>query len=260
MKIDISKRPDGPPRKIYIPQKSQKTGGLSSDALKLIAIAAMVIDHIAWLFVPFSSIAGQAMHIVGRVTAPIMCFMVAEGYHKTRDPIRYAKRLGLFALISHMPYVYAETGSLNPLHMTSVIFTLFLGLVALIIQDSPRFEPPVKSVLFLVICLVAMIGDWTAIAVIWIYYFSAFRHDRKAQMKYFSIISAVMTALNILLTVINGGAWYRSLFQLGVFLAVPLLMKYNGVRKSGKGGKWFFYIFYPAHLAVLAVLKYIVFK
>lgn len=260
MEIDISKRPDRPPKKLYIPQKPKKINGLSSDVLKLIAVAAMLIDHIAWAFMPFGSIAGQAMHVIGRIAAPIMCFMVAEGYHKTRDPIRYAKRLGLFALISHIPFVYFETGSLDPIHTTSVIFTLFLGLIALIIQGSPRFEPPVKSVIFLIICFVAMIGDWNAIAVIWIYYFCVFRYDRKAQMKYFSIISAVMITLNTVAAIFMGNSWYSNLFQAGVFLAVPLLMNYNGVRKSGKGGKWFFYIFYPTHLAVIAVLRYIVFK
>lgn len=257
MAIDISNRPDRPQRRIYIRQKN--VGGLSSDALKLIAVAAMLLDHIAWIFVPFESILGQAMHIIGRITAPIMCFMIAEGYHKTRDPIKYAKRLGLFAIISHMPFVYFVYGEFNPLHNTSVIFTLFLGLVALIIQDSPRFEPPVKSVIFLVICLVAMIGDWGGFAVIWIYYFSVFRHDRKKQIKYFSVISAIMIVINFVKCLFMGAAWYDNLFQAGVFLAAPLLMKYNGVRKSGKAGKWFFYIFYPAHLAAIAVLRYMIF-
>lgn len=257
MAIDISNRPDRPSKRIYITRG--KKPGLSSDILKLIAVAAMLIDHIAWAFVPFGSIAGQAMHIIGRITAPIMCFMVAEGYHKMRDPIRYAKRLGLFAIISHVPFVYFETGRFNPIHSTSVIFTLFLGLVALIIQDSQRFEPYVKSGLFIVICLVSMAGDWGGFAVIWIYYFSVFRYDRKEQVKSFCIISAVMIIFCVIMDA-SMRRWYNDLFQLGVFLAVPLLMKYNGVRKGGKAGKWFFYIFYPTHLAVLAVLRYIVFK
>lgn len=257
MAIDISNRPDRPVRKIYIPQN--KKSGLSSDILKLIAIVAMLTDHIAWAFVPFGSIMGQTMHVIGRITAPIMCFMVAEGYHKTRDPIKYAKRLGLFALISHMPYVYFETGGFNPLHTTSVIFTLFLGLAALIIQDSPKYEPAMKSVFFLIICIISCLGDWNVIAVIWIHFFSVFHYDRKKQMKYFSIVSAVMIVLSIILCAFMG-QWYNNLFQFGVFLAVPLLTNYNGVRKSGKTGKCFFYIFYPAHLVLLAVLKYVIFK
>ncbi|MCI7803906.1 MAG: conjugal transfer protein TraX, partial [Oscillospiraceae bacterium] len=71
--------------------------------------------------------------------------------------------------------------------------------------------------------------------------------------------SAVMIVLNIIVNASMGGFW-GSLFQLGVFLAVPLLMKYNGVKKGGKAYKCFFYIFYPAHLLVLAILRYIVLK
>lgn len=257
MAIDISNRPDRPIRKYNIQPK--RKSGITADLLKLIAIIAMVIDHIAWAFVPFASIAGQAMHVIGRLTAPIMCFMVAEGYAHTRDPIKYAKRLGLFALISHFPYVYFESGEFQIIHQTSVMFPLFLGLAALIVRDSPKYEIAVKNMILLIICLVAMVGDWGATAVIWIQVFYAFRHNRSEQMKYFSIVSAVMIVLNIIVNA-SMGSFLGSLFQLGVFLAIPPLCKYNGVKKGGKAYKWFFYIFYPAHLAVLAVLKYVVLK
>ncbi|MCI7805308.1 MAG: conjugal transfer protein TraX, partial [Oscillospiraceae bacterium] len=166
MAIDISNRRDRPIRKYTIQPK--RKSGITADLLKLIAIIAMVIDHIAWAFVPFGSVAGQAMHVIGRLTAPIMCFMVAEGYAHTRDPIKYAKRLGLFALISHIPYIYFESGGFPVIHQTSVMFPLFLGLVALIVRDSPKYEIAVKNMILLIICLVAMIGDWGATAVIWI--------------------------------------------------------------------------------------------
>lgn len=264
MAIDISKRPDRPARKFYIPQK--RKGGITSDLLKLIAIVAMVIDHIAWAFVPFGSIAGQLMHIIGRVTAPIMCFMIAEGYHKTHNVKKYAQRLGIFAIISHFAYMYYETGHFifyridghlmfNFNMETSIMFPLFLGLIALIVRDSPKYEAPVKNMIVLVICLVAIIGDWGATAVIWILLFSSFSYSRKEQMKYFCIVAAVMILLDIVLNISNG-VWYNDLYQLGVFLAVPLLMKYNGVRKGGKGYKWFFYVFYPAHLLVIAIIRY----
>ena len=90
MAIDISNRRDGPIRRVAIP--SQRKKGLTSDILKLIAVIAMVIDHIAWAFIPFNSIAGQIMHVIGRLTAPIMCFMIAEGYYKTNNVKKYAQR------------------------------------------------------------------------------------------------------------------------------------------------------------------------
>jgi uncharacterized membrane protein len=51
--------------------------GLTSNALKMIAIAAMTIDHLAWEFFPGYSTDGVAllMHVIGRLTAPIMVFL-----------------------------------------------------------------------------------------------------------------------------------------------------------------------------------------
>ena len=166
MAIDISNRRSGHIRRIAIPKKRKK--GLTSDLLKLIAVIAMVIDHIAWSFVPFGSIAGQVMHVIGRITAPIMCFMAAEGYYKTRNVKKYAQRLGIFALIAHFPYTFFQTGKFEIIYQTSIMFPLFLGIVALVIRDSPKYETAVKNMIILLICLASMIGDWGCMAVIWI--------------------------------------------------------------------------------------------
>lgn len=256
MAIDISNRRNGPVRRISI--SSQRKKGLTSDLLKLIAVIAMVIDHAAWAFVPYGSIAGQAMHVIGRLTAPIMCFMITEGYYKTHDVKKYAQRLGLFAVISHIPYTYFHTGKLEIISSTSAVFPLFMGLLALIIRDSPKYETSVKNMIILLICLVSMIGDWGCMAVIWIIIFGSRNFSRKTQIQYFCVSAALMIALDIIYNAVNG-CWYYNLFQLGIFLAVPLLMKYNGIRKGGSGYKWFFYIFYPTHLLLFAVIRYAIF-
>lgn len=257
MAIDISNRPDRPFRKITVSQKRKK--GITSDLLKLIAVIAMITDHIAWAFVPFGSIAGQVMHVIGRITAPVMCFMAAEGYYKTRNVKKYAQRLGIFALISHLPYTFFQTGKLEIIYQTSIMFPLFLGVIALIIRDSPKYETAVKNMIILLICLFSMAGDWGCMAVIWILIFAGRQYSRKVQLQYFCISGAVMIVMNIIFNALNG-CWYNNLFQLGIYLAVPLMLNYNGVRRGGKAYKWFFYIFYPAHLLVLAILKYVVFK
>ncbi|MCM1330636.1 MAG: conjugal transfer protein TraX [Ruminococcus sp.] len=86
-------------------------GGLSANALKYIAAAAMLVDHIAWCFVETYSVLGQIMHVVGRLTAPIMCYFIAEGYYYTRNVKKYLLRLGIFAVISWFPFVYMEYGT-----------------------------------------------------------------------------------------------------------------------------------------------------
>ena len=61
--------------------------GLDANALKLIAIAAMTVDHVAWLLFPGYPAAAVPviMHIIGRITCPIMCFFIAEGFYHTHD-------------------------------------------------------------------------------------------------------------------------------------------------------------------------------
>jgi len=103
--------------------------------------------------------------------------------------------------------------------------------------------------------------------------------DFQKQIKWFCIVSAVMVGLSSLPFIIMNVAMlipayaqviqqsmqlsgakavppiYSQFFQLGVFLVVPLLMLYNGARGGGKYSKWIFYVFYPTHLLILALLK-----
>ena len=81
---------------------------LDSNAIKLVAIAAMTVDHVAWWLFPGypRAVLPLAMHIIGRLTCPIMCYFVAEGYHHTRDIRKYTARMFLFAVISPVSYTH----------------------------------------------------------------------------------------------------------------------------------------------------------
>ncbi len=91
-------------------QKTLTRSGLDSNMLKLIAIAAMTADHIAWLLFPGypTDPLPIILHIIGRLTCPIMCFFIAEGYHYTRNIKKYMARLFVFAVISHFAYMFAS--------------------------------------------------------------------------------------------------------------------------------------------------------
>lgn len=64
---------------------------LNSNHLKLIAILAMTIDHFTDLFYPNYPAEPLAisLHIIGRLTAPIMWFFICEGYYYTKDALFY---------------------------------------------------------------------------------------------------------------------------------------------------------------------------
>lgn len=126
---------------------------LDANQLKLIAIVAMTVDHIAWLLFPGYA-AGAVpivMHIIGRITCPVMCFFIAEGFHYTRDRKKYALRLFMLAVVSHFAYMlasnsYVDWHSFIPfyygdvLNQTSVVWSLLGGLLMLWLCEDEKAQ------------------------------------------------------------------------------------------------------------------------
>lgn len=239
---------------------------LNRNQIKYLVIAAMLIDHIAWAFVPMNTVLGQIMHFIGRLTGPTMAYFVGEGYRYTRNVGKYQKRLAVFALISWVPFVLFEQGEL-PFYYAqgeitfhpaqSVIFTLFLGLTAIRLWES-GWRKPVKVLGVILLCLISCIGDWAFMDVLGCLFVHVYRDRPKAKWTAFSLTFLLPQILVIVIGCIQGSAVMY--FQLGVVL-VPLMLYflYNGESGSKKPvHKWFFYIFYPAHLLVLGILKWCV--
>lgn len=226
--------------------------GLSANALKWIAIIAMTCDHFAYLFVPVVTPAGQFLHAFGRLTAPIMSFFIAEGYYHTGNLKNYFVRLGLFALLSHLPFTFfASGGRFEPLHSTGVIYTLFLGLGALTVAQHKRMHVLLKLLVLSGIFLLSLWGDWRYYIVLWVLIFGLVRENKALRMLLFGAV-AVMSAIE---PIIGQPLWVAQYYLYGfaALLAIPLLLLYNGTRGKGKS-KYFFYIYYPAHTLALTVL------
>lgn len=154
----------------------------------------MTVDHIAWLLFPgyAKGALPVVMHIIGRLTCPIMCYFIAEGYYHTRNIRKYTFRLFLFAVISHFAYSFAsndfvDARSLIPfyfggiLNQTSVMWPLAWGLVMLRVANSERFTQLQKTLLVVLICLVSFPSDWSCIASLCVLAFGTNRGDLKAQ-------------------------------------------------------------------------------
>ena len=223
---------------------------MNRNQLKYLVILAMVVDHVAWAFVPTRSLPGQLMHTFGRLTGPTMAFFLAEGYHYTRSVPHYARRLGLFALLSWVPYSLFETGTW-PSAQFGVIYTLLLGLLAIWFWDKSRCHRIVKLLVVFALCWLSQYGDWPVFDVLFPLIFFLYRDNPKHMWLGFCLISLFFTVFPVLLV-----GWEQA-FQFGVFLVPPLIhFCYSG--QSGSRHpfhKWFFYVFYPAHLLLLFLLK-----
>lgn len=242
--------------------------GLDSNALKTIAIIAMTIDHIAWLVFPDypHETLPIILHIIGRITCPIMCYFIAEGYHYTKNIRKYTCRLFVFALISHFAYIFASADFVdrksfipfyygNLLNQTSVIWPLAWGLVMLRIVNSEKIQKQwVKIALILLICLVTFPSDWSCIASLCILAFGTNRGKLKTQSVWLIIYVAIYAAVYCFAI-----DWVYGLVQMGVVLAIPFIKLYNGERgkspRINKFMKWLFYIYYPLHLAILGTIQ-----
>ena len=239
---------------------------LNSNTIKLIAIAAMTIDHIAWAAFPGypREWLPLLMHLIGRITCPIMCYFIAEGFHHTRDVRKYTERLFLFALISHFCYLYASTDfagwrSFIPflggsvLNQTSVMWSLAWGLVMLRVAQRGRVNSRLKPLLVLLICAVSFPSDWSCIASLCVMAFGTNRGDLKKQSFWLVLYVALYAAVYFFAIDRVYG-----LLQMGVVLSIPIIRCYNGQRGGNPAVnrvmKWVFYIYYPLHLLIIGLL------
>lgn len=235
--------------------------GLTGSGLKLIAIGCMLVDHIAWAFVDTLSPLGFGMHLIGRITAPVICFMMAEGYRHTRSFPRYLGRMAVFAVLSYLPFIYFLTGSLpdgNSFLSLNMLYTLALCLLALRVDE--RLKGTDRNFALILLGLLSLIGDWPVVAILYTLNFARNRQDFPRMVWNFAWITVGF----VLVFGLNYGQmgmepmeiWGNLAFQFGTFLALPLIRLYNGQKGRNIGGKWFFYLFYPVHLTLLALLRW----
>ena len=242
---------------------------LDANHLKLIAILAMTVDHIAWLLFPgYSSGAlPVVMHIIGRLTCPIMCYFIAEGYYHTRNINKYTFRLFLFAVISHFAYIFASNDFVDArsfipfyfggiLNQTSVMWPLAWGLVMLRVANHPGYSQLKKTLLVVLICLVSFPSDWSCIASLCVMAFGTNRGDLKKQ-SFWLLFYAALYAVVYFFAIDR----VYGILQMGVALSLPVLRLYNGQRGKSPAVnrfmRWFFYLYYPAHLLLIGLLIHV---
>ena len=232
---------------------------LNSNHLKIIAIIAMTIDHIADLLYPGmpNIFMSNIMHIIGRLTAPIMFFFICEGYYYTKDVKKYISRLFIFALISHFAYCFAfginfipfSTG--NIFNQTSIMWTLAWAVVALhILHGKNNLKEWQKWLLIILINLITFSSDFSSIAVMAI----LFMYDRRDNLKGQMISMMAWLSLYALISYLFVSKTY-GLIAMTAILVYPLLKNYNGKRGKAKWLKWFFYLYYPLHLIIIGALR-----
>lgn len=223
---------------------------LDTDFLKLIAITSMLIDHIGGTFFPQYPV----FRWLGRLAFPIFCYCLTVGLLYTHDIKRYFGRLALFAVISQPIYALKVDPSafLENLTNFNIFFTLILSLLFMWGITRRRWYGVCTAVLALL-----TLGIWnfdysfTGVILMVIFYFCRNKPALGAALYCLSYLPALWGSPGDPLALMVGGhAVDWTIFSL---LAAPLIFcpTHTGIKVN----KWFFYGFYPVHLAIIALIK-----
>ena len=214
---------------------------LDGTMLKIIAMISMVCDHVGALLMWNNKI----MRSIGRIAMPLFAFGVAEGYIHTKDKKKYLIRMIIFAFISEIPFNLFCDSWYFSLESQNIMFTFALAIIALMGYDKISDNKPFYMRI-LGVCWVILMGiiatllrtDYGFFAVFLVFVYYYFRNNN-------IYVRDLAGTIFILLDRSEG-------IYVWTFLAgIPLLF-YNG--KKGKGLKWLFYVFYPAHLLIIYLI------
>jgi hypothetical protein len=224
---------------------------LTNSQLKFIAMVAMLIDHIGVICFD----ANYYCQLIGRISFPIFCFLLIEGYSHTKNLYKYGIRLGVFAVISEPIYDLAFYKHIFYPYQQNVFFTLFFGLICISLatysygikdeyfdnSDHRNFKEFSIYILnlFFVVLLYALImktflflnPDYGILGLALILAFYFFRNN-------FLIMTGAILVINCL----EGG------MQAFAGMALIPIFFYNGQR--GTNVRYIWYLFYPLHLLI----------
>lgn len=228
---------------------------LNRDQIKLLAVIAMTFNHISHALLAPGTVLCEVFEDIGYFTAMTMCFFLVEGYRYTRSKRAYAKRLLLFALVSEIPYVLALG-----FYQLNVLFTLLVSFLVLWVMDS-AMAPWKKRLSICGLFLVSCGCDWAFMLPLGAILFKRAEGQPRRQALAYAVVGGIFWLMNIPGYAPPGAAYamlHSFYATLGIIAsAVAALVLYNGKRseRAGAFNKWFFYIYYPAHLTVLWIIR-----
>ena len=228
----------------------QKNFQLNSAQMKYIAFVSMFIDHFNKAIItpklnyqqPLVFIS-SLFDIIGRIAFPIFAFMIVEGFYKTNSKWKYLRNLLIFAVISEIPYDMFQSKVFINNRSQNIMWALALGLFTLIIVDKLKEKIKNKYIwIFISVIIVAINAilatllsfdyDYYSIIIIFILYIFYDKRFVGSLLSYLVIIKEVYAILGF-----------------------AIINLYNG--EKGRQNKLFNYLFYPVHLFIFGICRFI---
>ena len=225
--------------------------------LKHIAIITMVVDHIGVVLLPDVF----WLRGIGRLSFIIFCFLLAEGAVFTRNRPKYAIRLLLLALLSIVPFSLAKHDEWLNFEDLNVFFVLSSSVMMLSLFDLCKNIPFEYFFKLLIVIMFGLIGNIVGFEYHFYGYalvacFYQFRGNKLAVL--WATIITTLVALPLFKIYVESSKPINAIvysFIEGIgLISLFFILAYNGER--GKQlPKWFYYLFYPAHLGILVLIK-----
>ena len=265
--------------------------GITSNAMKIIAVSAMFLDHFAVVFgdrlypaLPFLNAGGfELLRMIGRIAFPMFAYMIAIGATYTKNIYKYMGRLLAFAFLSEIPFDLALFSTpfgelLREKEHQNVFFTLFLGLICIFVYEKLRkVKLEFLSFPFLLFAAYAaenlLKTDYGAMGVLCIFFFYIFMHAPNGVKQTGIVLTCVVLSFMLSFkpyiqeAVTVSGRTVHLLHadiaarfntnEIWAVFSLPVLLGHKGV-KGKKLNRWFFYAFYPAHLLLLWLISLLI--
>lgn len=236
---------------------------LSREAVGIIAALAMLLHHIADIFMPeMDALLSTVFSNLGCFAVLLLCYLTAEAYWESESKGRFAARLALFAIIAGVPYYLAFAPAGMIYIEQNFLFSLLICVGILIAREKIPGQGS-RLIAIAVLIAISYLTDWPLLGPVFVLVLSWMRDSRKKQIAAF-VVAALLAGgqsysqdkwLNLpfatMLQNIAGAV-------IAVLLAAVLLLVFYRGRQAGKNGrfsKWFILIFYPAHLLILWLLR-----
>lgn len=219
------------------------------DLLKIIAIATMVIDHIGRILYP-DFVFFQA---IGRLAFPLFAYLIVLGVESTKKPLKYMVTLLVFAVISQIPYFLAF--GIQPFERLNILFSLLLSALSIYYYGKRNILAFIPLLLSVV-----LMTEGSYYVVLTAVCMKLLKDNPKLGV-------LALVALNLQFLFMPE---LESQIQILALFAVPLVFLHtkNWLKKeilipetslAYTTRKYFFYVFYPLHLAMLFLINLFLF-
>ena len=215
-------------------------GGLSMTTLKVIAVISMLIDHIGAVLFPRT----YWLRGIGRLAMPIFCFGISEGLHYSKDRMKYLLRMGLWSVISEVPFDLAFNGG-PEFYSQNVMLTFFCAIAGIMVYEAIKNLSP--SI------FMTILGAAGAAAFAYAARFLRTDYGEfGVLLVYVLYFMRPYPTYRLLAAIALVCVFYWMDLEMVCLPAFLILSRYNGV--NGRGLKYLFYFFYPFHLTILALI------